>query len=174
MKKTKKEIKILIWLILFIALIGFYNKHLILSTTAQAPSDRYAYLPDNLNRELKTDKDKIRLEAYKICNEYGLGDNCRLDLEGIVYAETIVFDCNANGDFGASHGCYQIHLGYHPEITQEQARSVKFATKWTLDRLLHYGYPKYRSYAIRRHNGSANNPKTLTYLNKVNNYIINN
>jgi soluble lytic murein transglycosylase-like protein len=80
------------------------------------------------------------------------------------------FNVNAIGDNGASQGLYQIHLGYHPEITQAQARDIEFSTNWTLNRLIAYGYPVYRSYAVMKHNGTPNTPNTLAYLSRVNNY----
>lgn len=42
----------------------------------------------------------------------------------------------ANGDNGNSWGLYQIHLGYHPEITPEQAMDIQWSTEWTMDKIL--------------------------------------
>lgn len=42
------------------------------------------------------------------------------------------FNCTAKGDGGKSHGCWQIHLGWHPEITKEQARNIIWSTQWSL------------------------------------------
>ncbi|RJQ67314.1 MAG: hypothetical protein C4519_24265 [Desulfobacteraceae bacterium] len=170
MKTQTKDLKILIWLILFTALIGFYAKHNVIKPAeANAPNDAINYrLPFNDDKEM-TDKDIIYAVAMRECYAHGYGKLCRNDLMGIANKES-KFDCTANGDFGASHGCFQIHLGYHPEITQEEARDPEFATKWTFKRLLHYGYPEYRSYAIMRHNGTPGTEKTLSYLEAVNNY----
>jgi len=41
----------------------------------------------------------------------------------------------ATGDSGKSRGVFQIHSGYHPDITEAQARSVRWATNWTIDRI---------------------------------------
>jgi hypothetical protein len=39
----------------------------------------------------------------------------------------------ALGDSGKSRGLFQIHKGYHPEVTDEMAFDIEFATKWTID-----------------------------------------
>jgi hypothetical protein len=127
--------------------------------------------------ELTTDNPEvetiIRETAYEACKKHSLGDSCVSDLLAMALTEKRDLNCNSSGDSGKSWGCFQIHLGYHPEITKEQAKDIKFAVNWTLDRLVANGYPKYRSIAIRSHNGSPNNPKTLTYLNTVNSFIKN-
>ena len=51
--------------------------------------------------------------------------------QGVVKRES-QFVCTAKGDGGKSHGCWQIHLGWHPEITKEQARNVIWSTQWSL------------------------------------------
>lgn len=35
------------------------------------------------------------------------------------------------GDHGQSYGLFQIHLGYHPEITKEQAMDFEWSAEWT-------------------------------------------
>lgn len=42
---------------------------------------------------------------------------------------------SARGDFGASRGIWQIHSGYHPEITDQQAFDVEWSTKWALTQM---------------------------------------
>lgn len=113
---------------------------------------------------------QIRQIATKECNERNLEDYCVKDMLSIAYTESR-FNCNTNGDSGKSKGCYQIHLGYHPDITECQAEDLNFAIHWTLDRMQHYGYPKFRSYAIMKHNGTPFTAKTLAYLESVNNYF---
>lgn len=102
------------------------------------------------------------------CAGKKFGEWCIKDLMGIAWAETRL-DCSRVGDNGKSFGCFQIHLGYHKEITPDQAKDVNFSVNWTLNRLVANGYPEFRSYAIRRHNGGIND-KTLAYLNTVNEY----
>jgi len=45
------------------------------------------------------------------------------------------FDKYAIGDNGKSRGIFQIHSGYHPDITNEQAFNVEFATVWTMNKI---------------------------------------
>jgi hypothetical protein len=115
--------------------------------------------------------DKIRIIGTKYCKEKNIDTIfCTNDLIAMAWVETKHI-CSKVGDNGNSRGCFQIHKGYHPNVSDEQAEDLEFSINWTLNRLVHYGYPEFRSYAIRRHNGSADNPKTLVYLNKVNNYL---
>ena len=41
----------------------------------------------------------------------------------------------AVGDSGKSRGLFQIHKGYHPTVSDEQAFSVEWSTKWTMDKI---------------------------------------
>lgn len=41
----------------------------------------------------------------------------------------------ALGDSGQSRGLFQIHRGYHPEISDECAFNLRCATEWTMDRI---------------------------------------
>ena len=43
------------------------------------------------------------------------------------------FDPFAIGDNGKSRGLFQIHRDYHPEITNQQAFDIEFATNWTMN-----------------------------------------
>ena len=122
-----------------------------------------------LNHDLSV-KEKLNLIAVEICEDRGLGDYCINDLMAMAFVESN-FDNHAIGDHGQSHGLFQIHRGYHRHITIEQARDIRFSAEWTIDRMIHYGYPEYRSNAIRRHNGSPANPKTKLYLEKVNAFV---
>lgn len=170
-KRRNKEIKTIFWLIALIALIGIYTEHNILKPVqAEAPYARQNNtFPVAEDKKNLTDKERMFISAFKECKKRDLGDYCINDIMGMANKET-KFKCDTVGDFGASYGCLQIHLGFHPEISQKEARDPKFAVKWTLDRMEHYGYPEYRSYAIMKHNGTPNTPRTLAYLNSVNNY----
>lgn len=118
----------------------------------------------------KSDRDEIERVAKIVCAEKGLGDYCWKDLVGITYAEHHDFNCSEKGDKGYSVGCYQIYRAIHTTITEEQAMDIDFATNWTLNRMIHYGYPVMRSYAIMKHNGTPGTDKTLKYLQTVNSY----
>lgn len=92
-----------------------------------------------------------------MCSAEGLDDFCWKDLYAICRVET---GCDAEkvGDSGNSYGLFQIHRGYHPDVTMDEAVDVKFAASWTLKRLMRYGYPEYRTKAIQCHNScTANN-----------------
>ena len=126
-------------------------------------------LPKTSTPEI-TAKQQIEKIAKLECDKRSLGDYCVKDMTAITYVESR-FNPKVKGDSGLARGVYQIHLGYHPDISIEQAEDINFATAWTLNRLVKNGYPVYRSNSIRLHNGGLNNPKTLTYLQSVNNYI---
>lgn len=51
--------------------------------------------------------------------------------QGIVGRES-KFHCEAIGDYGTSHGCWQIHLPAHQEINKEQAHDIIWSTQWSL------------------------------------------
>lgn len=126
----------------------------------------------------ETDRQKVERIAKVECDKRGLGDFCWKDLMGIAYAESrksdnpnTDFNCNAVGDNGFAHGCFQINFHFHKNITVEQARDVTFSVNWTLDRMQHCGYPIYRSIAIMRHNGTPGTKTTLKYLATVNYFV---
>jgi hypothetical protein len=112
---------------------------------------------------------RILAVAKTYCAARKFGEYCIKDLIALAYAESR-FNCQKIGDGGMSFGCYQIHLGYHPNISKEQARDLNFAINWTLNRMVSKGYPKYRSVSLMAHNGTPNSPKTLSYLSLINAY----
>ena len=114
---------------------------------------------------------QVWLASEQACKSVGMGDACIKDLMGIAYTETRSFNYKAMGDGSKSYGAFQIHRGYHPEVTIEQATDPYWAAKWTIKRMIAYGYPKNRSVAIMKHNGTPNTPATLGYLSIVNKYI---
>ena len=118
----------------------------------------------------KSDREEIERVAKEKCAEKGLDDYCVKDLLAMAWTESR-FNCKAVGDGGKSHGCFQIHLGYHKHITVAQAQDIEFAVSWTLNRLEAKGYPVYRSTAIQLHNGTPGTKATNAYLQSVNNYV---
>lgn len=118
----------------------------------------------------ETDRQKVERIAEEECTKRGLGDFCTKDILGIAYAESR-FDCNVVGDNGKSFGCFQIHRGWHPTVTVDQAKDIQFAINWTIDRLVNNKYPVMRSNAIMKHNGTPGTVKTKAYLATVNQYI---
>jgi len=130
-------------------------------------AERESYLIPREQNE--TDRQKVERIAKEKCAEKGLGDFCWKDLVAMAWTESR-FDCKAVGDGGKSHGCFQLHLGYHKHITVKEAQSIEFSLSWTLNRLEAKGYPVYRSTAIQLHNGTPNTKATNAYLQAVNNY----
>ena len=53
-------------------------------------------------------------------------------------------DPNAIGDSGSSRGLFQIHSGYWPGISDEEAFDIEWSTKWTMD-MINSGYQHYWS-----------------------------
>jgi hypothetical protein len=127
--------------------------------------------PSNVNSAHA--REQILAIAKKSCGARKFGEYCINDLLALAYAESRL-NCQKIGDRGMSFGCYQIHLGYHPNISKEQARDLNFAINWTLNRMVSKGYPKYRSASLMAHNGTPNSPRTLSYLSLINSYRRNN
>lgn len=119
----------------------------------------------------KSNREEIKRVATEECTNKGLGDSCVKDLLGIAHTEETNFNCSMVGDSGNAFGCFQINLAQNPSVLEKDAKEIEYSVKWTLNRMVSHGYPEFRSYAIRKHNGGATNPKTLVYLNKVNTYV---
>jgi len=92
-------------------------------------------------------------------SKYGVSYNqfidiCYYDLLAIAWKESR-FNCNAKGDGGKSYGCFQIQVNMHG-LSINQAANYSYAAEWTIDRLVRDdGYPRYRTNALARHNGSG-------------------
>lgn len=127
-------------------------------------------LPVEQTISQETTKQAIQRIGKVECEKRGMGQDCVNDLVGMAFVESS-FNCNAVGDSGKAHGCFQIHRGYHKSVTVEQARDLNFSIPWTLNRLIAKGYPEFRSASIQMHNGTPNTSKTKAYLNAVNEYI---
>lgn len=131
----------------------------------EPPSIEVKVITPVVVEEDKTPLDEIFIE---VCAEKGFHEpQCWKDLKAMAIKETTNLDPMKVGDQGQSYGLFQIHRGYHPDVSIEQARDPWFASRWTLNRLISKGYPEYRTNAIRAHNGSLNNPVTLQYAEKV-------
>lgn len=76
--------------------------------------------------------------------------------------------CTADrvGDSGKSLGAFQIHTGYHPEITQKQAFNLEWSAEWTAKRLKRYAYLG-ESEMIRSHNGLVPNNANAYYVTDI-------
>ena len=83
----------------------------------------------------------------RVCKEKELDYRwCRNDLLAIAFVESR-FNCKVIGKF-KEKGCFQI-MPYH----NWKAGDFENDAKWTLDRLIRYGYPKFRTRALQCHNG---------------------
>ena len=77
-------------------------------------------------------------------------------------------NCNTNriGDSGKSLGAFQIHTGYHPEISKEKATNLEWSAEWTAKRLKRYAYLG-ESEMIRSHNGLIANNANAYYVTDI-------
>ena len=125
-------------------------------------------LTNNYEQEIDVRRAIDQACKYIGADKDGYEIQCQKDLLGIAYAEHRDFNYLKAGDNGNSHGAFQIHLGYHSSVTVSQAEDPYWSAIWTAKRLVHYGYPEYRSYSIQKHNGTPNTSRTLSYLNTVN------
>lgn len=174
MKKQNKKHKI-IRRIYLASLIILFSYVLILGIQGTAAKDDVASLvPQPLTTVLaaevapETDKTPLDEVFIETCKAEGFYEPfCWKDLKAMAIVESNL-NTQAVGDSGFSSGLFQIHRGYHKHITVEQAEDPVFASEWTLNRMVHYGYPEYRSYSVMKHNGTPNTAKTLHYLEKVN------
>lgn len=114
---------------------------------------------------------QVYLAAEQASKYVGQGDKMITDLVAMAYTESRNFNCKAISDGGKSRGCWQIHLGYHPNVKVEQAEDPYWAAIWTAKRLIAKGWEKDREYAIRSHNGNPVEKQTLPYIKTVNSYI---
>lgn len=89
--------------------------------------------------------------AHELCSSRGFEKWCADDLIAMAIAESGV-QASAVGDNGLSHGYFQIQIALH-NVKKECATDFRCSADWTLSNLVKNGYPKYRTIAIRRHNG---------------------
>lgn len=89
--------------------------------------------------------------AAELCNARGFDEWCADDLIAMAIAESGV-QANVVGDNGLSHGYFQIQTKLHG-VSKECTADFHCSADWTLSNLVKNGYPKYRTIAIRRHNG---------------------
>lgn len=70
------------------------------------------------------------------------------------------------GDGGKSYGPFQIHTGYHPSITWEQATDLEWAAEWTAKRLKRYAHLGELE-MVRSHNGLVPNNANAYYVKDI-------
>jgi hypothetical protein len=100
-----------------------------------------------------------------VCTSKGItSDDCSKTLYGMAVIESRMGK-EMTGDNGNSHGWFHI-MGYN-KVSSKCMNDLECSASWSLDRMIRLGYKTDPDYAVRRHNGSASNPMTLAYLNKV-------
>lgn len=98
------------------------------------------------NRRAHYEADNISPELFT--------STCYYDLLAMAWAESR-FDCTVVGDQGRSRGCFQIQTKLHG-VSVEHAENYAWAAEWTLDRMVRdIDYPRLRTAALARHNGSG-------------------
>lgn len=131
--QQKKELKILIWILVFFALTGFSYTHQALKITqAQAPYEmQNNRLPINPDKENPSVMERIRIIAYQ--EGFRFPDY----LSRLAYCESRydLFALNANKDGTIDRGVFQINDYWHPDVSTAQAMDLEFATKWTIEKI---------------------------------------
>ena len=101
-------------------------------------------------------KDSVAVQCELAKRKYGWGERDKSDcyylLLAIAFRESGYRE-DAVGDHGNSHGAYQIYRLAHPDVSVEEAKDFDFATSWTLERLVKYGFPSDKFRAAFAHNG---------------------
>ena len=139
--KRVKKMRFAFYLTVFIIfLIGLnlYQKEYLNAATGQLNA-----LNTNLNTEIQKNQDlnnrlnemieyeelSVEEKIRKIAKE----NNFRWTdyLVRLAYCESR-FDPKALGDSGKSRGLFQIHSGYHPDVSDEQAYNIRFATEFAI------------------------------------------
>lgn len=121
-------------------------------------------------------KDIVAAEVIDAAARHHLNEKHKTDLYLTILAMTrheSGFNCAAAGDRldgtnPVSHGCLQIRVDIRP-VTVQQAQDFRFAVKWTIDRMMHYGWKDHPTYAVSKHNGSG--PMAQKYAEAVNSTI---
>lgn len=107
----------------------------------------------------------------RTCEGKGIaGILCPSILAGMARQES-VFGKKMSGDSGKSMGWFHINTTWH-DIKKDCAYSLSCSANWTLNRMLAKGYKTNWQNAVRLHNGSVTNPKTLAYLNSVKHWMV--
>jgi len=101
-----------------------------------------------------------------VCHENDqLGEDCPRTLYAMAMQESYFGKAMA-GDGGRSIGWF--HIMDYNKVSDSCALDLECSANWSLKRLIHFGYPTYRSIAIMAHNGTPNTTNTKNYLAAVN------
>lgn len=82
--------------------------------------------------ELTTNKPSVEVQIREIAKEHNF--QWPDYLIRLAMCESSL-NPQAVGDDGKSRGLFQIHSGYHPEVSDAEAKNIKFATEWTMAKI---------------------------------------
>lgn len=123
--QKRKEILIILCVMVAAALIGHQSLKQPYSVEIQPKIALTHRLPESVDKKVLSVPDQIRVIAQK------QGFQWPDYLVKLAYCESR-FDPLAIGDSGKSRGLFQIHKGFHPEVSNEQAFNIRYATEWTI------------------------------------------
>jgi len=123
---TRKGIVIVAAILIGIAVIGYHEQQLTKIIDSQtlilpAAKAQMESRPMSVEEQIRTiaKNDNFRWPDY---------------LVRLAYCESR-FNSKAVGDNGSSRGLFQIHRGYHPEVSDVCAFDAACATRWTMQRI---------------------------------------
>jgi len=142
-----------------------YNKNIIW------PGMKLKISTDNVKTYYRTYEDMSRSmslqEKIAIFKKVGreTGVNWRI-LYGLCKKESYLGK-DMVGDNGKSIGWFQIHRGFHPDVSHETCMDLERSSRYAANFLIKLGYFKNKFNALRRYNGSLKNPVTARRARKV-------
>lgn len=128
--------------------------------------------PEHLEKEINELKIKAGLPSAilrRVCREEGLtDDDCPRILYGMAMQES-KFGKLMIGDSGRSEGYFHI-LDIH-KLSDSCKYDLECSARFSLKRMIRYGFESNRDVAVMAHNGTPGIPATLAYLSKVKTYM---
>lgn len=128
--QKQKEIKIILWIIALIALIGFYSKHIdFIVEASENDTAINVRLPDNPDKQELTAQDRVLITAQK------KGFNNTEYLLNLIWCESRFdeYAYNLNKGHSLDLGIMQWNMHYHPEIGMECAMNIECAVSHAID-----------------------------------------
>lgn len=84
------------------------------------------------------DNRSISEHVWEIMDEFDLSFNEKINAVSVIQCES-GWNPYAIGDGGKSLGLWQIHRGYHPDISPEECFDVYASTRWAINKYLQDG-----------------------------------
>lgn len=129
--------------------------------------------PKKLEQELEGWKLKAGAPSAilkRVCRDEGFYDaDCPRILYGMAKRES-QFGTLMVGDGGRSIGWFHI-LDIHKNVTKACKMDLECSARFSLGRMIEYGFEQDRDRGIMAHNGTPGIPATVTYLNWVKTYM---